>query len=110
MNQIVPGGVLSGIACYLDSLPVRGESHVFSLAQMWECQSLEYAWWVQRDLELFQVKGIKIRAIGIGDRAAGLTQLGATFMFDGSGNLIYEHRDPGILGFAENMSYPLSFL
>ncbi len=25
-------------------------------------------------------------------------------------NLLYEHRDGGILGFAENMSYPLAFL
>jgi hypothetical protein len=39
-----------------------------------------------------------------------LTQRGGTFLFDESGNLLYEHRDQGILGFAENMSYPLSFL
>lgn len=39
-----------------------------------------------------------------------LTQRGATFFFDQSGNLIYQHRDRGILGFAENMSHPLSFL
>lgn len=39
-----------------------------------------------------------------------LTQRGATFLFDSQGNLIYEHRDRGILGFAENMSDPLSFL
>ncbi len=31
-----------------------------------------------------------------------LTQRGATFLFDQSGNLIYQHRDRGILGFAEN--------
>jgi AhpC/TSA antioxidant enzyme len=42
--------------------------------------------------------------------AAYLTQRGATFLFDAQGNLIYEHRDPGILGFAKNMSNPLSFL
>ncbi|MDJ0509669.1 MAG: peroxiredoxin-like family protein [Crocosphaera sp.] len=42
--------------------------------------------------------------------AAYLTQRGATFLFDKKGNLLYEHLDKGILGFAENMSNPLSFL
>nr|WP_035797894.1 peroxiredoxin-like family protein [Crocosphaera chwakensis] len=42
--------------------------------------------------------------------AAYLTQRGATFLFDQQGNLLYEHRDKGVLGFAENMSNPLSFL
>ncbi len=39
-----------------------------------------------------------------------LTQRGGTFLFDAQGELIYQHRDRGILGFAENMSNPLSFL
>lgn len=39
-----------------------------------------------------------------------LTQRGGTFLFNSQGNLIYSHRDRGILGFAENMSNPLSFL
>lgn len=39
-----------------------------------------------------------------------LTQRGGTFLFDSQGNLIYEHRYRGILGFAENMSNPLCFL
>jgi hypothetical protein len=42
--------------------------------------------------------------------AAYMTQRGGTFLFDSQGNLLYEHRDRGILGFAENMSSPLSFL
>ena len=42
--------------------------------------------------------------------SAYLTQRGGTFLFDSESNLLYEHRDKGILGFAENMSYPLSFL
>ncbi|MEL7503971.1 MAG: peroxiredoxin-like family protein [Cyanobacteria bacterium J06554_6] len=42
--------------------------------------------------------------------AAYLTQRGGTFLFDDQGNLLYEHRDRGILGFAANMSDPLSFL
>jgi AhpC/TSA antioxidant enzyme len=39
-----------------------------------------------------------------------LTQRGGTFLFDAQGKSIYEHRDRGILGFAANMSQPLSFL
>jgi AhpC/TSA antioxidant enzyme len=42
--------------------------------------------------------------------AAYLTQRGGTFLFDAQGGLLYEHRDRGILGFAANMSQPLSFL
>ncbi len=42
--------------------------------------------------------------------AAYMTQRGGTFLFDSQGELLYEHRDRGILGFAENMSNPLSFL
>jgi hypothetical protein len=43
-------------------------------------------------------------------QSAYLTQRGGTFLFEREGNLLYEHRDRGILGFAENMSFPLSFL
>lgn len=39
-----------------------------------------------------------------------LTQRGGTFLFDADGKLLYEHRDRNILGFAANMSLPLSFL
>lgn len=42
--------------------------------------------------------------------ASYLTQRGGTFLFDESGKLLYEHRDRNILGFAANMSNPLSFL
>ncbi len=42
--------------------------------------------------------------------SAYLTQRGGTFLFNSQGNLIYEHRDRGILGFARNMSNPLSFI
>ena len=41
---------------------------------------------------------------------AYLTQRGATFLFDQEGNLIYQHCDRNILGFAANMSDPLSFI
>ncbi len=39
-----------------------------------------------------------------------LTQRGGTFWFDAEGQVLYEHRDRGILGFAANMSRPLAFL
>jgi hypothetical protein len=42
--------------------------------------------------------------------ATYMTQRGGTFLFDSQNELIYEHRDRGILGFAANPSYPLSFL
>lgn len=41
--------------------------------------------------------------------AAYLTQRGATFLIEHE-EIVYEWRDRNILGFAENMSYPLSFL
>ena len=42
--------------------------------------------------------------------ATYLTQRGGTFLFDRDGELLYQHRDRNILGFAENMSRPLSFI
>ncbi|HEY9747370.1 MAG TPA: peroxiredoxin-like family protein [Allocoleopsis sp.] len=42
--------------------------------------------------------------------ASHMTQRGGTFLFNAQGELLYEHRDRGILGFAANMSNPLSFL
>lgn len=42
--------------------------------------------------------------------ATYITQRGGTFLFDQQGQSVYEHRDRGILGFAANMSNPLSFL
>lgn len=42
--------------------------------------------------------------------AAYLTQRGATFLFNAEGDLLYEHRDRAILGFAADMHHPLSFL
>ena len=35
---------------------------------------------------------------------------GATFLFDGNGKLLYEHRDTGVLAYSETMSRPLTFL
>ena len=42
--------------------------------------------------------------------ASYITQRGGTFLFDGQRELIYEFRDPGILGFSETMNRPLDFL
>jgi hypothetical protein len=42
--------------------------------------------------------------------ATYMTQRGATFLFSRDRALVYEHRDRGILGFADNMSQPLAFL
>jgi len=39
-----------------------------------------------------------------------MTQRGGTFLFDRRGELLYEYRDRGILGFAETMNDPLAFL
>ena len=41
---------------------------------------------------------------------AYVTQRGGTFVFNRQGELVYEWRDRGILGFAANMSRPLNFL
>ena len=40
-------------------------------SQLGDFDSLEYAWWLQRESENLQAKGIVIRAIGIGDRNSG---------------------------------------
>jgi hypothetical protein len=42
--------------------------------------------------------------------SAYLTQRGGTFLFNAQRELVYEHRDRGILGFAATMSQPLMFL
>lgn len=39
--------------------------------QLGDFDSLEYAWWLQREWTAIQAAGIQVRAIGIGDRAAG---------------------------------------
>jgi len=35
---------------------------------------------------------------------------GATFLFDSNGQLLYEHRDTGVLAYSETMPRPLTFL
>jgi len=40
-------------------------------SQLGDFDSLEYAWWLQREAEILQSQGITIRAVGIGDRNSG---------------------------------------
>ncbi|MGD1849685.1 MAG: peroxiredoxin-like family protein [Cyanophyceae cyanobacterium] len=42
--------------------------------------------------------------------ASYMTQRGGTFLFEVGGEAVYEYRDRGFLGFAENMANPLEFL
>ncbi|NET39708.1 MAG: hypothetical protein F6K19_48405 [Cyanothece sp. SIO1E1] len=51
------------------------ESATYQLVLVWpqlgDFDSLEYAWWLQREAKWLQAEGVVIRAIGIGDRASG---------------------------------------
>ncbi|MBW4659495.1 MAG: AhpC/TSA family protein [Drouetiella hepatica Uher 2000/2452] len=40
-------------------------------SQLGDFDSLEYAWWLQREMQQLQSAGVVIRAVGIGDRASG---------------------------------------
>ncbi|MEB3336850.1 MAG: peroxiredoxin-like family protein, partial [Leptolyngbyaceae bacterium] len=44
---------------------------VLVLPQLGDFDSLEYAWWLQRESQRLQAQGLVIRAVGIGDRASG---------------------------------------
>jgi hypothetical protein len=39
--------------------------------QLGDFDSLEYAWWLQREANTLRQRGIAVRAVGIGDRASG---------------------------------------
>ncbi|WP_189523558.1 AhpC/TSA family protein, partial [Nostoc sp. PA-18-2419] len=41
-------------------------------SQLGDFDNLEYAWWLQREKEKIQARGITIRAIGIGNRNSGV--------------------------------------
>ncbi len=41
------------------------------LPQLGDFDSLEYAWWLQREAQSLQAAGVAVRAVGIGDCAAG---------------------------------------
>ena len=40
-------------------------------SQLGDFDSMEYAWWLRREVDTLKAKNITIRAVGIGDRAAG---------------------------------------
>ncbi len=40
-------------------------------SQLGDFDSLEYAWWLQKEKELLERSGVRVRAIGIGNRASG---------------------------------------
>jgi hypothetical protein len=44
---------------------------ILLLPQLGDFDSLEYAWWLQREAQQLQAAGVAVRAVGIGDRAAG---------------------------------------
>ncbi|WP_375443125.1 hypothetical protein [uncultured Nostoc sp.] len=41
-------------------------------SQLRDFDNLEYAWWLQREFEEIEARGITIRAIGIGNRNSGI--------------------------------------
>lgn len=41
------------------------------LSQLGDFDSMEYAWWLQRERSRLQAEGVTIRAVGIGDRGSG---------------------------------------
>ena len=54
--------------------------------QLGDFDSLEYAWWLQRESKRLQQEGVTIRAVGIGDRSSGqrfcdYTQFPADWLF-----------------------------
>jgi hypothetical protein len=64
-GAIVP--ILSGCEAGYEA----GRQLVLILPQLGDFDSLEYAWWLQREAECLQTEGIAIRAVGIGDRSSG---------------------------------------
>ena len=67
-RQRVSDGAVVPILSGCESSPLK---LVLLLPQLGDFDSLEYAWWLQRDAERLQAQGIAIRGVGIGDRASG---------------------------------------
>lgn len=55
--------------------PVDAWSAPYRLLLVWpqlgDFDSLEYAWWIQREREHLEQQGVSVRAVAIGDRSAG---------------------------------------
>ncbi len=67
-RQRVSYGDVSPLLAGAESAPF---TLVLVLPQLGDFDSLEYAWWLQREAHLLEAKGVAVRAVGIGDRAAG---------------------------------------
>jgi AhpC/TSA antioxidant enzyme len=60
------------IAPILDgSLGSAKQNLVLVWSQLGDFDSLEYAWWLQKEKALLERSGVRVRAIGIGNRASG---------------------------------------
>ena len=67
-RQRVSDGVVTSL---LDGVESTTRLLVLVWPQLGDFDSLEYAWWLQRETEKLTAEGITIRAVGIGDRASG---------------------------------------
>ncbi len=67
-RQRVSDGAVVPILSGCESAP---RQLILLLPQLGDFDSLEYAWWLQRDRERLQTAGVMIRAVGIGDRTSG---------------------------------------
>lgn len=67
-RQRVSDGAVVPILSGCESAP---RQLVLIWSQLGDFDSLEYAWWVQREAKRLQAAGVLVRAIGIGDRDSG---------------------------------------
>jgi hypothetical protein len=56
----------------LDGCSNASQLLILIWSQLGDFDNLEYAWWLQREKEKLETKGITIRAIGIGNRDSGV--------------------------------------
>ena len=59
------------IASIFDGCQSAHRKLILVLPQLGDFDSLEYIWWIQREIERIKSEGIAVRAIGIGDRQSG---------------------------------------
>lgn len=56
----------------LDGCSNTSKLLVLIWSQLGDFDNLEYAWWLRKEFEEIEAKGITIRAIGIGNRNSGI--------------------------------------